>query len=785
MKDLYSTNVQHFRCIILLFLILSSSKLFADGSKDLYPNGITGLRACLRSSLVTNASYPFANLGTHYVYAKAGERIAIASSAQNIGVGEIKLYAPSGNIVLNSATNGQIPNRTAELAGPLLFGELPNGNKYTPNYYQIPNGGEGVYKIEFISTGTNQNNSPVVADANWNQSSANFNSHNEILAWDISVINQTNSGFISGRVYSNVLNFNMNTASPSTTGFYGKLYALTKDGYTYRINNNGINGLFFTFFVNNNGFINPTTGLPIYKSLNNSTPASLSGKVHDPNSADTSTQITHKMFYTLPSTDLPTTSVGAVPGGTTWLKNRIVVPQVSNISTVGVEGTPGQFGNLKGGYIKFDADVQGTYEIKIEVPGFTSRTLTGPSSAGNNKIYWDGKDGAGIPITAGTLPLNLDVTVKLQMGEVHFPFIDMEFNIHGFILELLDDNNLNQVLSDIVYWDDSDISNTLIGEKSNPINNSHLSPANSLGISSTSNGHKWGAGATSNSNTFGDNRAMDTWTFVKGQQTTVTASVILKNADLMVSSLTANKLNILLGEDVTYTIKVKNDGPSDVNGAKFSFTIPQGYSPQNISFNGAGYGSEINTLALNTTNNTFTSTLNLPSGCEITYLVTLIVNNLSVEGNQNVKASILRTNDISDPDATDSNINNMPTDAQSECTNNGLGGSCNNIKTNNSVYITLACRNAVTNTGVGISSNHGITLLKRAGKENGNWPLNRNSAHTVLESNTKGLVITRIANPAAAITNPVEGMMVYDTTEKCLKLYSDGIWSCFSNPACP
>ncbi|KQT16767.1 hypothetical protein ASG31_10330 [Chryseobacterium sp. Leaf404] len=94
----------------------------------------------------------------------------------------------------------------------------------------------------------------------------------------------------------------------------------------------------------------------------------------------------------------------------------------------------------------------------------------------------------------------------------------------------------------------------------------------------------------------------------------------------------------------------------------------------------------------------------------------------------------------------------------------------------------------------GVESKHGITLLKRAGTENGNWPMIRTSAHTVLESNTKGFVITRmtsdpaqtaVANHFNKIASPQEGMMVYDLFSKCLKIYADGVWSCFSTPACP
>ena len=107
-------------------------------------------------------------------------------------------------------------------------------------------------------------------------------------------------------------------------------------------------------------------------------------------------------------------------------------------------------------------------------------------------------------------------------------------------------------------------------------------------------------------------------------------------------------------------------------------------------------------------------------------------------------------------------------------------------------------------TGTGVDTKHGITLLQRAGAspaEVNNWPMVRKSAHTVLESNTKGFVITRMtsdpAQTAAAdhfnkITNPQDGMMVYDTFAKCLKIYTvddtvpaNSVWSCYTVATCP
>lgn len=96
------------------------------------------------------------------------------------------------------------------------------------------------------------------------------------------------------------------------------------------------------------------------------------------------------------------------------------------------------------------------------------------------------------------------------------------------------------------------------------------------------------------------------------------------------------------------------------------------------------------------------------------------------------------------------------------------------------------CYNDANTARVGVDTKYGITLLQKAGTNDGNWPMIRKSAHTVLESNSKGFVITRMTTAQVdAITLPQDGMMVFDTTLSCLKLYDGVAWSCFKTPTCP
>lgn len=95
------------------------------------------------------------------------------------------------------------------------------------------------------------------------------------------------------------------------------------------------------------------------------------------------------------------------------------------------------------------------------------------------------------------------------------------------------------------------------------------------------------------------------------------------------------------------------------------------------------------------------------------------------------------------------------------------------------------CYKPAQTSGTILDTNHGITALGRAGADNSNWPMVRKGAWTVLEAKTKGFVVNRVANPTTDIANPVEGMMVFDTTAQCLKIYNGTVWSCYTTPACP
>jgi gliding motility-associated-like protein/uncharacterized repeat protein (TIGR01451 family) len=641
---------------MLFFYLLAANHLFAEGSKEIAATG--GYRAFLFSSATGNSSFPFPTLGTMKVYVKAGETINAGSSAQGFGFGTVNFRAPDGSTYTsgNSANTGLISNRNQELAGP-----LPNAGGYTPYTIKVQAAQEGIWEIDFISPSNGVdlgNPTPVLASAAWIQPQGQY-----ITAFDVSVRDVTNSKFINGRVFTNVFSGILGTFN---VGFNAIFHILTSDGYQYTINNNGQAGNGFTFFANNKGFRNPD-GTASYQSIDDDT----SPNVQDPRAADSPTDITQKIFFNAPSSDLPPAAT-TPEGVTTWLLSSPIVPTITNSAFTGLEGTAGKAGtNPLGANFTFTASAAGSYLIAIDVNKnglFTDpadRKLTGTVNPGTNTIFWDGLDGQGHKVPADPMGnYQANITITNKAGEVHFPFFDVERNVNGIILTRI---NGNYSPDDTVYWDDSPI--TIVGTPPNPIKNL-------TGISSAVNGHKWGTPTTDslNQNDFGNNKGIDTWSYISTAPILSAVNFELQEADLAIDSISS--IAGCAGQVVQYTVSVKNNGPSDVTGAKFQFNFPAaitGISVSSSAMSGVSSVSSETTGAL-----AYTADVDLASGSVRTFGITGKIAQ-SASGSLNVSASILRPADVTDPDATNPDAA-PPTDPVAECNALPSGPGCNNIK---------------------------------------------------------------------------------------------------------
>ncbi len=649
-----------------LFLLISFT-IYAEGSRDLYPTDVKGIRAFL----VSGRSHFAGRIerGTHYVWAQQGETIAVASSAQNLGNGRITVISPSGTVYETKADNiGRIyanngrNTREAELAGP--------GIGYIP--YEIDVTEEGIWEILFSAPYDSQSDESdiVNAGARWEQQLNAF-----IAAWDISVRPTSNpKNWIKGRVFTHTLYMYINSKtmgySDGSGGYYGTNFVLTNDGFLYKVDANGNHGLGFLYFANNKGF-SDNNGAPSYKSINQD-----KTNFHPPYLPDTENLITHKLFYNVPDPALPKQSSGRYPGNNTWLLKQPEPIEVRDISIIGYESNE-NYVSKRGSWIEFEASYAGRYQVEVKsassLHNFLSRTFIHEANIGSNKIYWDGRDADGKLIPEGNYPI--EVNIGLLEGEVHFPYLDVELNPNGLLIERFDlaGNNLGYVN---VYWDDSNITPKTTYGQSNPL-------TNLTGILSNINGHKWGLYDQVNGRLsyFGDMKGMDTWTYQVDVKFTKQKNITVKVHDLSIAAISADNDAVRLDENYSYTVIVKNDGPSDAINVPFTFEAPFGVSIQSFQTLNSCGTPKYNNL----NDNLFTSILDVAKGCELIFTFNVKVDTPIEEFYTAipVQASIVRAPDTTDPDATSQDMDKVhPGEATEECQTQ-----CNNILWNHDVIL--------------------------------------------------------------------------------------------------
>lgn len=93
-------------------------------------------------------------------------------------------------------------------------------------------------------------------------------------------------------------------------------------------------------------------------------------------------------------------------------------------------------------------------------------------------------------------------------------------------------------------------------------------------------------------------------------------------------------------------------------------------------------------------------------------------------------------------------------------------------------YCTVCYYDGIDGDNGDILASDGYLALTTLDRPNKAWVSARGNAFVVLESKTKGFVITRLTTAQIARLNPVEGMLVYDTTVNCLKMYDGTQWGC-------
>ncbi|NTW00463.1 MAG: DUF11 domain-containing protein [Oscillochloris sp.] len=608
-------------------------------------------------------------------YAHAGEQIFVGSSAMGIGSGDVLFFGPDGTTTgsCNAQGGGLIADIDEENAGP-----LPATDGFTPciiSAAQTTAAGDGIWSFNFISPNPNsdigQNPTSLAYNAVWTQDTT----HHWINAWHISVHDGAGAA-IGGRVFATYLAYNM---GKNGVGLDTEYWIITNDGYGYTVDMNGIDPWGFIFFANAEGVIN-ARGNSTYRSFQMvGTPPSVSlptgYSIYNPRLADDASQgnITHKIFFQEPDKTLPISAKSY--SGTTWLLPKTVAPPApQDFVFTGAEGTPNQAGTAPlGGYFTFDVTGNANYQISIDVDrnGIYNdpidRVLVGRASAGMNTVYWDALDGYGDPVPAGSQ--TYDATIQINVGEVHFPFVDAENNAQGIKLlrfrggETATDKDLIYYNDNFTYTGTNAYDYSLCAQTDTPVPPNGSYPqgganknalcygvpsalrAALLGVHSAAGAHAW-------SSYFGDNRVVDTWTYFPSLPVHLYDALILAESKLSITKTHA-PATLVPGQAVTYTIKVTNAGVSPAAGAKVADSVPEAIL--NVLWSCAITTGTGTCNDVSGTGNVINTTLDLAAGAVATYTVHGILNPTASGSLINV-ASVRRPNDNTDPDLSDNSV---------------------------------------------------------------------------------------------------------------------------------
>jgi len=347
----------------------------------------------------------------------------------------------------SATTSGVIGSRAQELAGPKSADGSANASGYTPCVYKAP--ADGIYEVAMIPTaGFNKASSVDTTASSYNVGGvASVASKTQVTTWDVRVVGSDSTNPATGAATGRVFSYGLYASTGGDNRYMtGSLYAVTLDGFRYKINLSGISPYNFALFGNEGGFLD-ASGNPIEHDAvgtSGTDLANVKGGVKN-------SPPQFPLFFEPPSD----AAVGAIPsympGGT--IPTTAVAPTVSDLRFAGsidgaVGGTQGGTLGTPGGDVYFTMNEAATYQVIVSKDGTNwdpgdakNRSIIQVVHGGENstddldhskpgiqmKVHWDGKANDGTSFAAG----NYKVRVILKSGVYHFPLIDAERSLNG------------------------------------------------------------------------------------------------------------------------------------------------------------------------------------------------------------------------------------------------------------------------------------------------------------------------------------------------------------------
>jgi uncharacterized repeat protein (TIGR01451 family) len=388
---------------------------------------------------------------------------------------------------------------------------------------------------------------------------------------------------------------NSGDPNPDTLGLTSILFVQTIDGYRYRVTLDRLDPGNFIFFGNNRGFIDKTDNSNLYRSITAPDEAlNFIGNVglHLPTLADTSTNVTHRVFFNRPD---------SVTLGGLGIPLTATLPQAPpDFKFTGIAGNTTKVNT--GGKFTFTTNQFGRYQIVIDTNqdgiygNSNDRILTGGIVSGLNTVNWDGRDQANIALLVGTYNAKVYVTA----GEYHFPLLDAESNAGGLriIMEnapgafnnTAKDNSNRNIDNSTVYYDDSNYTTkngTIVNLDERDTDEIASAPRNALkGRRSSAFGrHQW-------LNLYGNLRGIDTWTYFLDPSGTATPVVIVAaNTEVVGTKEVVFKTDadtsgsVTINDIMEYTVTYSNVGNTNATNFVIKDTLPAQltYVPNSLS----------------------------------------------------------------------------------------------------------------------------------------------------------------------------------------------------------